>query len=243
MHTHVRDQIIKDQYSTLTRIISKIVSVSRPTKLNLQDEESFIRFLWPFPQPLHQQVISKIVDNNDLRSVYLPLYDKALLYHMQSRIFQAAKLGVKIERLEASEIDKTAPDTLGWRGWNWDNEEKLLVSPSMGTKWIGPDLRVEKWVDHDELRGIAGIHARRIPKNWKIAYWGGFDAPNSQITGIVERFGKFVLGELGWRAEWVIIRKLLAPTQEIGFALEMAYPEIHVEYFDIKKYGDYNGYR
>lgn len=50
------------------------------------------------------------------------------------------------------------------------------------------------------------------------------------IHGIVERFGKFALGTDGWRAEWVIIRKLLAPDTETGLALEKAYPEVEIIY-------------
>lgn len=50
------------------------------------------------------------------------------------------------------------------------------------------------------------------------------------ISGIVERFGRYVLGTEGWRAEWVIIRKLLAPNTEIGLALERAYPDVEVIY-------------
>lgn len=50
------------------------------------------------------------------------------------------------------------------------------------------------------------------------------------IHGIVERFGKYVMGTDGWRAEWVIIRKLYAPDTETGLALEAAYPDVEVIY-------------
>ena len=52
------------------------------------------------------------------------------------------------------------------------------------------------------------------------------------VVGVVERFGKYVLGTEGWRAEIVVIRKLRAPTTQIGLALEKAYPEVEVYYED-----------
>jgi hypothetical protein len=52
------------------------------------------------------------------------------------------------------------------------------------------------------------------------------------VIGVVERFGKYVLGTEGWRAEIVVIRKLRAPSTEIGLKLEQAYPEVEVCYED-----------
>jgi hypothetical protein len=48
------------------------------------------------------------------------------------------------------------------------------------------------------------------------------------VTGIVERFGRYVLGTEGWRAEWVIVRKLRAPTPEIAEALGRVYPDVEI---------------
>lgn len=48
------------------------------------------------------------------------------------------------------------------------------------------------------------------------------------VTGVVERFGRYVLGTEGWRAEWVIVRKLRAPTPEIAEALGRVYPEVEI---------------
>jgi hypothetical protein len=48
------------------------------------------------------------------------------------------------------------------------------------------------------------------------------------VTGIVERFGRYVLGTEGWRAEWVIVRKLCAPTPEIAEALGRVYPDVEI---------------
>jgi len=52
--------------------------------------------------------------------------------------------------------------------------------------------------------------------------------PAPLVTGLVERFGRYVLGTEGWRAEWVVIRKLRAPTPEIAEALARAYPEVEI---------------
>lgn len=132
--------------------------------------------------------------------------------------------------------DPKAPDTLGWRVWHWDQHLKKLKSPSQKTVWETPELRVEKWSTSDAVRGVAGIHAARMPYDWKNASLQGTELEflayggNIAIRGVVERFGKYVLGTEGWRAEWVIIRKLKAPSTEIGLQLEQAYPEVEVSY-------------
>jgi hypothetical protein len=48
------------------------------------------------------------------------------------------------------------------------------------------------------------------------------------VHGIVERFGRYVLGIEGWRAEWVVIRELLAPDAHTALALIRSYPEVRV---------------
>src|SRR5258707_15280438 len=75
-----------------------------------------------------------------------------------------------------------------------------------------------------ELAGFSGALQRRFgaTKNEFI------EVP--LITGIVERFGRYVLGTEGWRAEWVMIRKLKAPSTQIGLLLEQAYPDVEVFY-------------
>lgn len=147
--------------------------------------------------------------------------------------------------LRAYDFDPEVPTTLGWRAWSWDIEAKRLYSPIQRTVWDGPELRCEAWDEGDVVRGAAGIHALRVPRSWEtlsgFAGYGGNPAslvlrPDGglgaevPVTGIVERFGKYVLGEDGWRAEWVIIRKLRAPTDEIGLALEEAFPDVEVIY-------------
>src|SRR5882672_8068200 len=135
--------------------------------------------------------------------------------------------------------DPRAPDTLGWRIWHWDDKKQRLISPSLRTIWHTPELRVETWNTSDAVRGKAGIHAARMPYDWRRASLAGTElngyvAPYEKgtIVGVVERFGKYVLGTEGWRAEWVMIRSLKAPSTEIGLALEQAYPDVEIYYAD-----------
>jgi hypothetical protein len=135
--------------------------------------------------------------------------------------------------------DPDAPDTLGWRVWAWDVASQRLISPTFNTVWHTAELRVENWNSSEALRGVAGIHAARLPLDWRradIMDHGGLGLyghrQNKVIVGVVERFGKYVLGTEGWRAEIVIIRKLRAPSTEIGLKLEQAYPEVEVYYED-----------
>lgn len=120
------------------------------------------------------------------------------------------------------------PDTLGWRGWDWDGRNYCLKSPSQGTLWPEPEMRVENFETAAAVRGVTGIHACRLPKgDWRKANRPD-DFLGAQVIGLVERFGKFVLGKEGWRAEWVLIRELLAPDEVVARALRRAYPEIPV---------------
>lgn len=137
--------------------------------------------------------------------------------------------------------DPKQPDTLGWREWVWDGANKCLRSPSQGTLWPTDRHVADKWSKDDAVRGVAGIHALLVPRHWKLLtefdcfpLGGGAGV----VTGVVERFGKYVLGTEGWRAEEVIIRELLAPTTEIGLALEQKYPDVIVHYPDQLEEGD-----
>jgi hypothetical protein len=80
-----------------------------------------------------------------------------------------------------------------------------------------------------------------MPYDWKranlahheeLSPYAQMDRGQLVVIGVVERFGKYVLGTEGWRAEVVVIRKLRAPSMEIGLALEQAYPEVEVFYED-----------
>src|ERR1700722_12041652 len=199
---------IKEQKELFSQIIARttIDDIKIPISLGVGvNKVLFVISLWPYPQPLMGPVLIDIMEKQKDRINIL--YDRANLVYTQRKIIQELKESVKRVRLGASELDMSAPDTLGWRGWNWDNKKKCLISPVMNTEWTSPELRVVNWEDTENVRGVPGIHARRLPKDWTKAIWGGSDAPVSQITGVVERFDRFVLGEIGWRAEWVIIRK------------------------------------
>lgn len=141
--------------------------------------------------------------------------------------------------IKPSRPDRRAPDTLGWRVFRWDQTLNQLVSPHQGTAWPEDGvLEAENWpIDSAEvLRNKAGIHAVRMPKNWKEAdpshnHELSFGANLVDgIDGIVERFGRAVVGDNGWRAERVVIRRVRAPSTEIGLAIELAYPTIDVFY-------------
>lgn len=132
------------------------------------------------------------------------------------------------------EISIQVPDnvdtTFGWRCWTWDG--RTLISPSQRTPWESEILEAEDYSDESAVRGVGGIHARLVPRDWKRAFW-----PNNEtrpgkhemcITGIVERFGRAVLGKMGWRAEQAVIRELLAPDEATLVELQMAYPAAKV---------------
>jgi hypothetical protein len=134
------------------------------------------------------------------------------------------KLKAEWQRATAPAADM--PDTLGWRVWNWDG--RVLVSPIQGTPWHEPSLRAEQWSDSDAVRGVAGIHARRMPCDWRRIDARSFPEAGGDVHGIVERFGRYVLGTEGWRAEWVVIRELMAPNTKTALAMMQRYPEVKV---------------
>ena len=145
-----------------------------------------------------------------------------------------------------AEMDQDAPRNLGWRLFVWKN--RTLCSPLRYTPWPEDGiLRAENWSGDDEalLRGHAGIHARRMPRDWRRAEWradnelfyAGYAAaaaPNFYgipTVGIAECWGRVLDGTEGWRAEYARILAVRAPTAEIGLAIERVYPSIRV-YFD-----------
>lgn len=119
-------------------------------------------------------------------------------------------------------------DTLGWRTWDWNQSKRCLTSPSQGTLWPDPELRVENWSTDAAVRGKAGIHACRLPRgDWRRAGRPS-DMPGGTIIGLLERFGRFVLGSEGWRAEWVIIKELVCADEALARQVKAAYPDIPV---------------
>lgn len=139
-----------------------------------------------------------------------------------------------------SPVGQNLESTFGLRCWQWNVTREHLVSPHQGTIWDGSELRCEEWCQDDVVRGVAGIHALLAPSDWQKSWPREFDSNQAKlqagneitvpVCGIVERFGKYVLGEDGWRAEWVIIRKLKAPTRDIGLQLERAFPDVEIIY-------------
>lgn len=120
------------------------------------------------------------------------------------------------------------PDTLGWRTFDWHPTKHCLMSPVQKTLWETPELRVENWSEVSAVRGHAGIHACRLPRgDWRKAQCP-HDMPNLPIVCLVERFGKFVLGKEGWRAEWVLIKEIMVPDEATARAARRVYPEIPV---------------
>jgi hypothetical protein len=96
------------------------------------------------------------------------------------------------------------------------------------TQWHEPTLRVEAWTNDAAVRGEAGIHAVRMPRDWLRADPELTEIGHCDVHGIVERFGQYVLGTEGWRAEWVVIRELMAPNAETALALMRKYPDVRV---------------
>ena len=96
------------------------------------------------------------------------------------------------------------------------------------TEWHDTTLRAEEWSDSAAVRGFAGIHARRLPRDWRKADPLLTEIGRCDVHGIVERFGRFVLGTEGWRAEWVVIRELMAPDTKTALALMRKYPDVRV---------------
>jgi hypothetical protein len=163
---------------------------------------------------------------------------------LRSKHWQAVKKALGSYRKYWAEAkvslpDPRAPDYLGWRVWHWCPENQKLVSPAQGTVWHTPELRVSDWSQNDAVRNHRGIHAARMPYDWKKAKLEGtelavFSYGSRTVIGVVERYGRYVLGTQGWRAEWVIIKALKAPSTEIGLQLETAYPDVEVIYDDNK---------
>ena len=137
--------------------------------------------------------------------------------------------------------DPDVPNTLGWRCWYWSPAYKRLASPSQGTIWHEPELHAYNWDECENVRMVAGIHAKLVPLDWtkascpevpQVCDWVGA-APGRTvevpiITGIIERFGKYVLGTEGWRAEWCVIKTLYAPTADLAEELRNAYPDVEI---------------
>jgi hypothetical protein len=127
----------------------------------------------------------------------------------------------------AEQCHPAFPTTIYYAYKRWDGH--VLISPVQRTPWHEATLRVEHWSDSAAVPGEAGIHARRMPCDWlRVDPKVMPEIGSCDVHGIVERFGRYVLGTEGWRAEWVVIRELLAPDAHTALALMRSYPEVRV---------------
>lgn len=242
---------VRDQHAKLQYILSHLtmnVDASRHTDaVSTSSLEHFVTAFYPFPQALEPEAIRRVLEDTDILKRVEPIYERAKMIRKQRVIFQRTKDEIYQTRIRAAAVDPDQPNTLGWRAWYWAPDQKMLRSiVQTNFYWESAELRVNNWDTSDVVRGTSGIHACLMPINWEIADPRRTDMPFTDhssyyniVVGVVERFGRYVLGTTGWRAEWVIIRKLLAPTQELGLQIEIAYPDVHVKYFDTVKYGVY----
>ncbi len=180
---------------------------------------------------MHQQMMAAIHAQNMLGGGSSNWSGSQSIFNTSASVFAGQNAPSQPNWLKP---DPKQPDTLGWREWIWSEADQRLQSPSQKTVWPEAELVVPAWDDGEAVRGVSGVHAHLVPKHWKILgerhreYAQGPD----RVHGIVERFGKYVLGTEGWRAEWVIIRELMAPSTEIGLKLEQAYPDVIIHYPD-----------
>ena len=167
---------------------------------------------WPM-WPTRAEIVAKVRETRNLRQ------------QNERWMAEQEKRNAALQRIrERMAPDPDAPDTLGWRGWIWDGS--VLISPVQRTAWHDITLRAEHWEESTVLRGSAGIHARRLPRDWRRADPTATEIGQCTVHGIVERFGRYVLGTEGWRAEWVVIRELMAPDTETALALMRKYPDV-----------------
>lgn len=141
-----------------------------------------------------------------------------------------AEIAHRILQERAAQPSRSIPNTMGYRYWLWDGHKQFLHSPQIATAWHTSSLAVDEWDESNVVRGTAGIHAERMPRDWKRAAASQIEP--GRIYGTVERFGKYVLGEEGWRAEHVLIHELMAPDREVGQAIKNRYPEVTVHVAD-----------
>jgi hypothetical protein len=119
------------------------------------------------------------------------------------------------------------PSVYGWRKWYFDTKTYVLKSPVMHTPWPTAALQAHTWSNEPLVHGYDGVHARRCPADWRSneECWPEWAI---LVTGIVERYGRAVLGRNGWRSEHAVIRELIARDYKIALALSMRYTSVRV---------------
>lgn len=123
--------------------------------------------------------------------------------------------------------------TANWYGRAIDSLYRdYLVSPTTWAVWESHVLKVPKWHEANVVRGVAGIHAAwptlsgRLPA--EIAFWYYNTRDTSHIIAEVLGWGRVATGNLGWRAENVMIKKVYAQLPEQVAKIQERYPEIEV---------------
>ena len=124
---------------------------------------------------------------------------------------------------------------MGVRIWRMGEDGLLRSITRQYFVWTSSRVRAESFTVSDVVHGDTGIHAYRMPGDVDGWLRGAptflyFTRENLQdVYGIVERFGLYVLGTEGWRAEEAVIRKLWANSPEQAALLRAAYPDVEVE--------------
>lgn len=135
----------------------------------------------------------------------------------------------KLAHLEIEKIeDQNGSTVFGVRSWTVDSTGKLR-SPMRGTVWDSAFLEADNYDDTAAVEGNAGIHASRLDVS--CARSSPIDMSSIVVYGLVERFGRYVLGDIGWRAERVIIRELWVGNPDFVEPLKQRY-KVPVRLFD-----------
>jgi len=92
---------------------------------------------------------------------------------------------------------------VGWRTWCCQGD--LLVSPSQRTKWATSELVADVSPAGDGARGQPGIHASWGRTRGDHREYGD----RTSVMGRVRGYGAYVAGPEGWRAERVVIDRLV----------------------------------
>ncbi|PIY73015.1 MAG: hypothetical protein COY86_08910 [Rhodobacterales bacterium CG_4_10_14_0_8_um_filter_70_9] len=98
---------------------------------------------------------------------------------------------------------------VGWRVWCCQGD--MLVSPSQRTKWVTAELVSNECPTSSGARGQPGIHA-----SWSRTHGDHREySDRSSVIGRVRAYGAYVEGPEGWRAERVVIDRLVVVGDEV----------------------------
>jgi hypothetical protein len=118
---------------------------------------------------------------------------------------------------------------VGLKALRW--KHGALYSPTYGTRWDSCVLKAKYWSNQDALRGMTGIHAawptvdrRKLPTE----LWGYLHYHDQGVIAELVGWGQCVVGDIGWRAETVMLRKIYVIDARITAQVQRAYPEVEV---------------